>query len=259
MSTRTSRSTGYSVGYDVDHCSNTITLRRTAWTAASPQGCCDCPAIADRSAPTAAGHRRHGHTRGTHESGASPRSRCTEPHRPAHDWRPALPRIPRTRSGAVPPNRDACDAASRPESYMCSNAEGAVVTPGLSARGQQPCAPSPRRRLRRRQGHRRRILHPHGHRRSHGGLNTTPTPRTPPTPPDISRRGHFIAAHPHHQCRHHAHPECRSTSVFGDGLVVGDVEAPVTACGVAVAFVQAHAGQRSLEPDVFGRGTVLDQ
>src|ERR1700736_4478300 len=35
-------------------------------------------------------------------------------------------------------------------------------------------APSPRRRLRRRQGHRRRILHPHGHRRSHGGLNTTP-------------------------------------------------------------------------------------
>ncbi|AFE17627.1 hypothetical protein MRGA327_17235 [Mycobacterium tuberculosis RGTB327] len=62
-----------------------------------------------------------------------------------------------------------------------------------------------------RQGHRRRIHHPHRHRRSHGRLNTTPTPRTPPTPPDISRRGHFMTKRPHRQRRHHAHPECRST------------------------------------------------
>jgi len=31
-------------------------------------------------------------------------------------------------------------------------------------------------RVRRRQGHRRRIYNPHSHRRSHGRLNTTPTP-----------------------------------------------------------------------------------
>ncbi len=35
--------------------------------------------------------------------------------------------------------------------------------------------------------------------------------RTPPTPPDISRRGHFMTKRPHRQRRHHAHPECRST------------------------------------------------
>ena len=43
-------------------------------------------------------------------------------------------------------------------------------------RGQQPRPASPRRCLRRRQGHRRRILHPHSHRRSHDRLNTTATP-----------------------------------------------------------------------------------
>ncbi|EUA54476.1 hypothetical protein I553_1638 [Mycobacterium xenopi 4042] len=36
--------------------------------------------------------------------------------------------------------------------------------------------------------------------------------QTPPTPPDNSRRGQFMAAHPHRQRRHHAHPECRSTT-----------------------------------------------
>ncbi|MGO9349809.1 MAG: hypothetical protein ACLP3C_02770 [Mycobacterium sp.] len=47
---------------------------------------------------------------------------------------------------------------------------------------------------------------------SHGRLNTTATPQTPPTPPNVQRRGHFMPTHPHRQRRHHAHPECRSTS-----------------------------------------------
>jgi type II secretory pathway predicted ATPase ExeA len=48
--------------------------------------------------------------------------------------------------------------------------------PRLPPRGQQPRTPSPRRRVRRRQSHRRRILHPNRRHRSHGRLNTTPTP-----------------------------------------------------------------------------------
>jgi hypothetical protein len=51
--------------------------------------------------------------------------------------------------------------------------------------------------------------------------------------------------------------------VFGDhvgrGFVVGDVEAAATACGVAVAFLDAHARQGSLKPNAFGRSAVLDQ
>jgi hypothetical protein len=40
---------------------------------------------------------------------------------------------------------------------------------------------------------------------------TNPTPRISPIPPDISRRGRFTPAHPHRQCRHHGHTQCRST------------------------------------------------
>jgi hypothetical protein len=54
---------------------------------------------------------------------------------------------------------------------------------------------------------------------------------------------------------------CRDVFVdyLGEGLVVGDVEAAVAAGGMAVARVEADAGQRSLEPDAFGGSTMLDQ
>ena len=46
--------------------------------------------------------------------------------------------------------------------------------PRLPPRGQQPRPPSPRRGVRRRQGHRRRVLHPRRRRRGHHRMITTP-------------------------------------------------------------------------------------
>ena len=46
--------------------------------------------------------------------------------------------------------------------------------PRLPPRGQQPRRPSPGRGVRRRQGHRRRVLHPRRRRRGHRRMITTP-------------------------------------------------------------------------------------
>lgn len=123
----------------------------------------------------------------------------------------AMPPMTDTNTGSY--LRHHLKLAGRDDALFSDDAIGLIhqTSRGYPPRGQQPRPASPRRRLRRRQGHRRRIHHPHRHRRSHGRLNTTPTPRTPPTPPDISRRGHFMTKRPHRQRRHHAHPECRST------------------------------------------------
>ena len=48
--------------------------------------------------------------------------------------------------------------------------------PRLPPRGQQPRRPGPGRRVRRRQGHRRRVLHPRRRRRGHRRMITTPAP-----------------------------------------------------------------------------------
>ena len=51
--------------------------------------------------------------------------------------------------------------------------------PRPAPRRQQPGHPGTHRRLRRPQGHRRRIHRPHRRRRGHGRLTTKPPPRTP--------------------------------------------------------------------------------
>ena len=68
--------------------------------------------------------------------------------------------------------------------------------------------------LRRRQGHRRRILHPHSHRRSHRRLNTTPSPHNTTDPAGHHPGGAVIlhrTSSPSMPPRH-AHPECRSAT-----------------------------------------------